>query len=287
LEEIEREAADGEVGADEGRGWELDEGAAGRGRDKEREQCLRHFHGRIPVFFRGDSVLLHERTGWRRVASRLFLTWVYRHIDFALYVGANNKSYYLKHGLRSSQLVFSPQAIDIERFSEPDKDYSDHARQWKKDLGIPDHHITVLYAGKMTSVKNPYFILALAEACSALPVSFIMVGDGHLKEDLQKKAEGNGNVKFLDFQNQRIMPAVYRMGDVFIMPSVSETWGMGINEAMASGRAVMASEKVGCAADLVLENLTGITFGVSDTGKCRRFLESLCADRSVLTEMGV
>jgi hypothetical protein len=38
LEEIEREAADGEVGADEGRGWELDEGAAGKGRDKEREE---------------------------------------------------------------------------------------------------------------------------------------------------------------------------------------------------------------------------------------------------------
>jgi glycosyltransferase involved in cell wall biosynthesis len=249
-------------------------------------QCVLHFHGRVPVFFRGDSVLLHEKRGLRKIARRIFLTWVYRHIDRALYVGTNNKSYYLKHGLKPSQLLFSPQAIDIDRFSEPDADYSRRAGRWKKALGIPGHHITVLYAGKMTTVKNPYFVLALAEACAALPVSFIMVGDGHLKEDLQKRAEGMGNVVFLDFQNQRIMPIIYRMGDVFIMPSVSETWGMGISEAMASGRPVMASEKVGCAADLVLENKTGITFGADDTDKCVRFLESLCADRSLLTEMG-
>ena len=250
-------------------------------------QCLRHFHGKIPVFFRGDSVLLHEKRGLKKIARRLFLTWVYRHVDYALYVGTHNKSYYLKHGLKPSQLVFSPQAIDIDRFSEPDSDYTRHAQKWKKELGIPAHHITVLYAGKMTNVKNPYFILELAKACASLPISFIMVGNGHLKEDLQKRSAGNGNVLFMDFQNQSVMPAVYRMGDVFIMPSVSETWGMGINEAMACGRPVMASEKVGCAADLVLENKTGITFGVGDTEKCVRFLTGLCEDRGQLAEMGV
>jgi glycosyltransferase involved in cell wall biosynthesis len=250
-------------------------------------QCLRHFHGKIPVFFRGDSVLLHEKRGLRKIARRLFLTWVYRHIDYALYVGINNKSYYIKHGLKASQLVFSPQAIDIDRFSEPDAEYTRHAQVLKKELGIPSQHVTVLYAGKMTNVKNPYFMLELADACKHLPVSFIMVGDGHLKADLQKKAEDNRKVLFMDFQNQSVMPAVYRMGDVYIMPSVSETWGMGINEAMACGRPVMASNKVGCAADLVLENKTGITFTAGDTEKCVRFLTLICEDRRQLADMGM
>lgn len=70
------------------------------------------------------------------------------------------------------------------------------------------------------------------------------------------------------------------------MPSVSETWGMGINEAMACGRPVMASEKVGCAADLVLENRTGITFKVNDIEKCTLFLKKVCDDRQRLAEMG-
>jgi glycosyltransferase involved in cell wall biosynthesis len=249
-------------------------------------QCLRHFHERIPVYFRGDSVLLHERTGWRKLFRRLFLSWVYRHVDYAFYVGSNNRSYFLRHGLKPEQLVFSPQAIDIARFSAPDVDYSRQALERKEALGIPAGNLTVLFAGKMTRVKNPAFVLDLAEACAELPVSFLLVGDGYLKEGLMRRAAGWANVHFLSFQNQTIMPAVYRMGDVYIMPSLSETWGMGVNEAMACGKPVMASKMVGSAADLVLEERTGIVFSLPDTRKCVDYLRRMSEDRRLLGQMG-
>ncbi|HZE86370.1 MAG TPA: glycosyltransferase family 4 protein [Puia sp.] len=249
-------------------------------------RCMRYFHKKVPVIFRGDSVLLHEKKGLWKLARRLFLNWVYRYVDYALYVGTHNKSYFLKHGLHASQLIFAPHAIDIERFAEPTPDYLRRAESWKKELNIPANHITVLYAGKMIPVKNPGFVIDLAEACKGLPVSFILVGNGSLKPSLQKLAKGNKRIIFLDFQNQTLMPAVYRLGDVYIMPSLSETWGMGINEALACGRPVMASEEVGCAADLILENRTGITFKADDIEKCARFLQELCRDRQRLADMG-
>jgi glycosyltransferase involved in cell wall biosynthesis len=249
-------------------------------------QCLRHFHGSVPIYFRGDSVLLHERLGWRKVFRRVFLTWVYQHVDFALYVGSNNKSYFLRHGMKPEQLVFSPQAIDIRRFAEPSEVYARQAKELKDMLGIPAGHLTVLFAGKMTNTKNPSFVLDLAEACAELPVSFVLVGDGYLKEGLVKRAEGWSNVHFLSFQNQSMMPSVYRMADIFIMPSLSETWGMGINEAMACGKPVMASEMVGSASDLVLEDKTGIVFRLNDVERCVEFLQRLSADRSLPGRMG-
>jgi len=249
-------------------------------------RVMRHFHGKVPIYFRGDSVLLHERWVWRKLIRRLFLTWVYRHVDYALYVGSNNKSYYLRYGLSPQQLLFSPQAVDIERFQEPAVLYDQQARQQRDALKIPDGHLTVLYAGKLTKVKNPGFVLDLAEACEGLPISFIIVGDGMLKKKLQMRASGKANVHFMHFQNQRIMPAIYRVGDIFIMPSLKETWGMAINEAMASGKPVMASDKVGCATDLVLEDKTGIVFKVGDIEKCVQFLRKACADRKMVTEMG-
>lgn len=249
-------------------------------------KCMRHFHDRIPIYFRGDSVLLHEKTGLRKVARRVFLTWVYSHVDYALYVGTNNKSYYIRHGLKLSQLIFSPQAIDISRFSMPSDEYPKLIRGWKTQLGIPEDRLTVLFAGKLTKVKNPSFVLDLAQRCQQLPISFVLVGDGTLKAELKQRAAGMSNVFFMDFQNQSVMPAVYRLGDVYLMPSLSETWGMGINEAMACGVPAMASEQVGCATDLVLENKTGITFRLGDTEKCRQFLEDLVNDPQRLTEMG-
>jgi glycosyltransferase involved in cell wall biosynthesis len=249
-------------------------------------QCLRYFHQRIPIYFRGDSVLLHERLGWRKLFRRVFLSWVYQHVDYALYVGSHNRSYFLRHGLRPDQLVFSPQAIDIARFEEPDALYARQAQERKEALGIPADHVTVLFAGKMTRVKNPAFVLDLADACGELPVSFLLVGDGYLKEGLMRRAEGKANVHFLSFQNQSMMPAVYRMGDVFIMPSLSETWGMGVNEAMACGKPVMASEMVGSAVDLVVEELTGIVYALGDIQKCVDYLRRVSADRQLLEQMG-
>lgn len=249
-------------------------------------KAIRHFHGKVPVYFRGDSVLLHERWFWRKFLRRRFLTWVYKHVDYALYVGSNNKEYYLRYGLLSTQLLFSPQAVDIERFAEPVTLYEQQARQQRDALGIPADHLTVLFAGKLTQVKNPDFVLDLAEACEGLPISFIIVGDGQLKRGLRRRATGKGNIHFMHFQNQRIMPAIYRMGDIFIMPSLSETWGMAINEAMACGKAVIASDKVGCATDLVLEDKTGIVFRQGDLDKCVRFLRKACTDREGLAEMG-
>jgi glycosyltransferase involved in cell wall biosynthesis len=128
-------------------------------------------------------------------------------------------------------------------------------------------------------------MVRLAKACAGLPVSFIMVGDGQLKDAIRQEAEGMSNIFFMDFQNQTFMPSVYRMGDIYIMPSLSETWGMGVNEAMACGLPVMASEHVGCVADLVLENKTGMTFRLDDVDKCVEFLRRLSQDRDGLKEM--
>ena len=87
-------------------------------------KCMRYFHNKIPVFFRGDSVLLFEKKGIKQLARRSFLKWVYRHIDYAYYAGTHSKSYFLIHGLRPEQLIYSPHAIDLDRFAEPEEFYS-------------------------------------------------------------------------------------------------------------------------------------------------------------------
>jgi glycosyltransferase involved in cell wall biosynthesis len=52
------------------------------------------------------------------------------------------------------------------------------------------------------------------------------------------------------------MPIVYRLANIYCLPSKGpgETWGLAINEALACGRPILTSDKVGCAIDLVQEN---------------------------------
>ena len=249
-------------------------------------QCILHFKNKIPIIFYGDSTLLDESIGLKKLARRIFLKWVYRHIDFACYVGEHNRDYFLKHGVDENKLFYMPYSIDIRRFAEPDIHYSNMAKKWKDALAIPKNHLTVLYAGKLMKVKNPEFIINLAIRCKNMPVSFLVVGNGVLEKKLKKKAKNYTNIKFLDFQNQQIMPVVYRMGDVFILSSVSETWGMCINEAMACSKPIMVSKQAGCSVDLVEENITGTSFHLHETEKCVAFIDRLSESKAFAKEMG-
>ena len=248
-------------------------------------RCMRHFHGRIPVLFRGDSTLLDEKPGARRFLRRIFLKWVYRHVDYALYTGTHNKEYYLRHGMRPDQLVLAPHAVDNHRFGEPDADYRARAKDWRHRLGIGDDQLVILFAGKLEPRKNPFFLIELARQVANEKIRIVIAGNGPLEAALKTAAGSDSRVLFLDFQNQQAMPVLYRLGDIFTLCSVSETWGLGANEAMASGCALMLSEKTGGAIDLVKENVNGILFGMTDLEKCKDFSEGLVRHPQRLEEM--
>jgi glycosyltransferase involved in cell wall biosynthesis len=70
------------------------------------------------------------------------------------------------------------------------------------------------------------------------------------------EAKGLNNIHFLGFQNQSEMPLMYALSDVFVLPSSGpgETWGLAINEAMAAGKAILASDACGSVYDLIEGN---------------------------------
>jgi len=79
------------------------------------------------------------------------------------------------------------------------------------------------------------------------------------------KQKATKNVFFLPFQNQSLMPVIYRIGEIYVLPSShNETWGLAVNEAMACGKPVLVSDKVGCAVDLVKPGENGYIFKLTN-----------------------
>src|SRR5690606_22169778 len=104
-------------------------------------------------------------------------------------------------------------------------------------------------------------------------------GNGPLEEEM-KRNTNDDRVIFLDFQNQKKMPVVYRLGNVFVMSSVSETWGLGINEAMACNRPVITNNKVGCAIDMVTNDKNGIIINSGDIHAAADYARKLMTRKS-------
>jgi glycosyltransferase involved in cell wall biosynthesis len=250
--------------------------------------ALRYFKGRLPVFFRGDSTLLDHRGALKTALRRGLLGWVYRHVDVAIAVGANNLDYYRWCGVPRERIPFAPHAIDTARFADPDGSHAERAARWRQELGIPAAARTVVFAGKLQPKKDPLLLLEAFSRCGA-PGHLVFVGNGEIEQQVRARAQGRGDVHFLPFQNQSVMPAVYRLGDVFALPSrgPGETWGMALNEAMACRRPVIAGSKVGGARDLIAAS-NGWVFESGNLEQLTTILRNaLTCEATLLGAMGI
>lgn len=250
-------------------------------------KMLMHFKGKIPIWFRGDSTLLNENIGitgvLKSMLKKIFLNWVYKHVDNAFYVGENNRSYLQAYGLETKQLIFAPHAVDNKRFSV---DRLEEAFQLRKSLNIPESSTVILFAGKLERIKNPLLLIrALSNLKPGNNCHLIIAGNGELEQALKLRAQSN-KIHFLNFQNQSQMPVLYQACDLFCLPSKSESWGLAVNEAMACSRAVLVSDKVGCATDLVIPNVNGQIFKSGNLNDLTEKLFELTNDQFRLKEMG-
>jgi len=226
-------------------------------------QVMRFFKGRIPVWFRGDSTILDHTQGFygflKNSIRKVVLKYVYSYTDILFYVGKTNFNYLQWIGISASKLHFTPHAIDNHRFASvnPEK-----VAALRKSLEIPDDAIIILYAGKLEQKKNPLLVIEAFKKVAISRQYLIIVGNGNLKEKVNtaiQQSNKMNQIKFLGFQNQLMMPVIYQLADLFVLPSSGpqETWGLAVNEAMAASCSIWVTEKVGCAADLVQEGVNG------------------------------
>jgi glycosyltransferase involved in cell wall biosynthesis len=96
-------------------------------------------------------------------------------------------------------------------------------------------------------------------------VRLILVGNGLIENKIKERLSQlplniESSIIILPFQDQHQMKLLYRVANVFILPSKSETWGLCVNEALASGTPVIVSDKCGSSKDLVKNEVNGLVF---------------------------
>lgn len=243
---------------------------------------LRKLHSKVLLGFRGDSHLVGRTPGLKRWLKDRLLKWVYKHVDLAYFVGKNNEEYFRHAGLSATQLVFVPHAVDNARFMADTETKDRQAKEWRNELGIGEDEVVFLYAGKFMMLKNLFLLIQAFKKLDMPGTRLILAGSGILEKILHQLAGDDPRIIFLGFQNQTEMPILYRLADVFTLVSTSETWGLGINEAMASGCAIICSDRVGCAPDLVKDNENGFVVNASSDEEMTEAMRKLAADKKLL-----
>ena len=247
----------------------------------------------IKVLIRDEATLVSKDRGMlKKIAKRAFFFWINFLCDGFLAIGTMNKEYYKANGVPANKIFEMPYAVDNDSFREKSRLCRLNRETLRASLGLASRRPVVLYTGKLSQRKGPMDLLeAFSRIVTNLTPSpyLLFAGDGEMRRVLEKRVAIMGlagDVLFLGFKNQGELPCFYDLCHVFVLPSSYEPWGLVINEVMNASRAVIASDQVGSATDLIQPGVNGLVFKAGDVTGLSLALKEALSNRKRWRTMG-
>lgn len=256
----------------------------------------------VEVWLRGESNDLAPRPPLKRVAKRVALAQFFRRVDQFLYIGSANRRLYQAYGVPDDRLHPAPYAVDIERFAKQAAALRGARSAIRQRWHIADDAFGVLFCGKFIPKKRPLDLVAAARllvSSGRLPnAQLLFVGSGEMGQQLRSScdvvfdadpshaghsASGRQDApkaSFTGFLNQTDISMAYVAADCLVLPSDhAETWGLVVNEAMASGLPCVVSDACGCAEELYATDGRSCVYTLGSSEELADALQALDAAR--------
>ena len=168
----------------------------------------------------------------------------------------------------------------------------DHARfdparrspEWRRSLGIGDEELVVGFLGRLVLEKGLDIFTAVSQELRRRGVAhrILVIGDGPARDTLLADLP---EAVMAGFQAGDDLGRAVASMDIFLNPSVTETFGNVTLEAMAAGVTVVAANATG-ARSLVEDGVTGRLIGPRDVPGYADAIQAYAADRALLTASG-
>ena len=170
-----------------------------------------------------------------------YLRWFHNRTRMTLVPSASQLIALQRRGFERLQML--SRGVDSALF-HPTKRSDDLRRSW----GLDDQSIAVLHVGRLAAEKNLGLLCssfrALQQTYPQRQLKLIVVGDGPQRASLQQQMP---DAIFCGLQRGEELAAHYASGDLFVFPSLTETFGNVVLEALASGLGVVAFDQAAAA----------------------------------------
>lgn len=184
----------------------------------------------------------------------------------------------------TEKIVAIHSGVDIDRYSAVEVNIEEK----KRSLGLNPKGLVVGTVGWLLPIKGPMYLLkAMARIWHMHPdISLVFVGKGELEEALKAEAFRRGvydKVTFLGWRDD--IPEIMQILNVFVLPSLNEGMGRVLVEAMAAGKAIVASDTGGIPY-LIKHGHNGLLVPPKDPNRLAEAIITLIKDAHRRQEMG-
>jgi len=206
--------------------------------------------------------------------------------DRWLVPGISARNYLLHLGAYEKDVYVAPNAVDIDYFAEQSMQYRQNADEHKSRKGYPE--TIILFVGRFVHRKGVQCLLEAYRRIQRPDLGLVLVGDGSQRATYAAFCRQNGvnNVFWEGFRQREELPFYYGIANLFVMPSLSDPWGLVLNEAMACSLPVIAGEAAGAVPDLIVPGQNGLTLNPQDIERMAQALSDMLSDKRQLQKMG-
>ena len=232
-------------------------------------QCL--YAATASKLSRVPLVINPEYHPWWGFYERTIGTWEMNTADRLVAQCAQERSALLRFK-SSERVVEIPPGIDRQTYSHlPDP------KEFRQKHGIEEDSEVVLYVGSLSYQKGvPRLIAAMPRVVAQHPKArLVLVGRGGISGVGQEQTRSFGTtIRIIDDASDEELIQAYALADLFVFPSVSESFGIALLEAAAAGLPIV-STPVGVAEELVIDGVTGFKVNPSSQDLAARIVEAL------------
>lgn len=224
----------------------------------------------------------------QRTLTRPFVRWLIRHASGFIATGSRAKEYLVALGADAKKITIAYSTVDIEYFLRKSIIPTREKNVMKENLHIPPKNRVILFVGQFIQRKGIDILLHAFSEIRIPDVSLLLLGYGTEETYIRTFMRDHPELSIALAPHVEVnrMPEYYGIADIFVLPSWEETWGVVVNEAMASGLPVIVSDKVGCEPDLVHSGENGYIFNSGKHAELRDCIIRLLVDKKLRLHMG-
>lgn len=223
--------------------------------------------------------------------KRFWMAWAIRRANRVVAVSDGLKNLAIEFGAEPKRVHTIPNGVDSEIFFPHDKDAG------RRKLGLPTDERIILTAGDLAELKGHHRVIAAVKQLNGSDrrVSLLIAGgvgrSGRYAAALRQQVAHNqltDRVRFLGEVEQRTLAELMSVADVFCLASSSEGWPNVVNEALACGTPVVATD-VGAVRQMIPTDRYGLVVPVEDPTALEDALRSALErpwDRSEISSRG-
>jgi glycosyltransferase involved in cell wall biosynthesis len=203
--------------------------------------------------------------------------------------GKSAAAYVATFGVPRERIFVAPNAVENAFFAQHASVARSRAAELRCQLGLPERYF--LCVGRLVFSKGVFDLLdAYAQLAPELraAIGLLFVGDGVEQPELEARAAAihPGAIHFAGFAHREQLAIYYALAEALVFPTHTDPWGLVVNESMACGLPIVATDAGGCVIDLVHDGWNGYVVPKSRPEKLAEALAKVAASPELSTKMG-